>query len=492
MPEVYQVSNVEEAVDLAYKFKDEKKYSWFRGQVIDYVPHSSFYRLQLNNDTEEAIYRCELFMSWILETIELKYLLDPLRVNELEAIMQHYGIPTHYIDFTTDPGVAGFFASDTKTPPSDRNSCIYCLDIEDLLSYWNIIKELDIRKGCQIEKVNIDVINLWRLQAQSGVFLLCNYDFEIDYPLDKIIFPYSGYPSYPTKEIIYPSDKSPLELLLDQYFDREGTSLLHRKFSKDKIDIIHWEVFPNGVSPKAFKEPSKLKKLESWSNQSEAWSIYKDEDFHETTGMTKKLRLNNFKTPHELRKIVNFGIKQILRSDPTVRNRTINWIFEEIPDNINSNRIAELLSKIWNGMRSLPFSNDEISEACGNTLYLNIASDEHIPDKDKQLEIFCSLFGESMRVGFANEDLSGSYGYASIKSIVDATELIITELVNDEYQDSATDTYKTFRIIYNPQLMFEFNKFKNLFAREVIPSQISWNNSLIIYNPMKLITFGIP
>ena len=40
--------------------------------------------------------------------------------------------------------------------------------------------------------------------------------------------------------------------------------------------------------------------------------------------------------------------------------------------------------------------------------------------------------------------------------------------------------------------MFDFDKFKSLFAREVIPSQVAWGQSLIIYNPHKLTTFGIP
>ena len=76
-------------------------------------------------------------------------------------------------------------------------------------------------------KGRCDVNNLWRLQAQRGVFLFCNFNYDMDFPLDKIIFPYTGYPSYPTRKIVYPSDKSALELLLDQYVDIKRAAL-HR------------------------------------------------------------------------------------------------------------------------------------------------------------------------------------------------------------------------------------------------------------------------
>ena len=95
MPAVYKVANVEEAVDLTYKFKEEGKYNWFRGQVIDYVPHSSLFRHQKPEEYKQADFRYMLFVNWLEGIPELKYLLDPKNVHELEAIMQHYGIPTH-------------------------------------------------------------------------------------------------------------------------------------------------------------------------------------------------------------------------------------------------------------------------------------------------------------------------------------------------------------------------------------------------------------
>jgi FRG domain len=81
--------------------------------------------------------------------------------------MLHYGIPTEYIDFTTDAGVAGFFAVDTTNLPNEGKSCIFCLNMDDLMSVWDIVKDIGSRKEAKanIELVRIDVLNLWRLQV---------------------------------------------------------------------------------------------------------------------------------------------------------------------------------------------------------------------------------------------------------------------------------------------------------------------------------------
>src|SRR6266487_2857229 len=151
---VYEVANIEEAVDLANKLKDDGSYNWFRGQVRDRPPVSSLYRVQASGDSEKiekSDRRVKLFFDWVGNIPELRYLQTPEHVHDFFAIMQHYGIPTHYIDFTTDPGVAGFFAADAKNPPTEGKSCIYCLNTDDLMSLWDKLKNLDFRKGGSIE-----------------------------------------------------------------------------------------------------------------------------------------------------------------------------------------------------------------------------------------------------------------------------------------------------------------------------------------------------
>jgi len=215
--DTYNVANIEEAVELANQLKDKGRYNWFRGQVRDWKPVSSFFRILETRSPEKkdaVLERIGLFCDWLGKTPGLEYLLQPDRVNDCYAIMQHYGIPTSYIDFTTDPSVAGYFAADTTELPREGNACIYCLNTDDLLSHWKALATLGERRGAEMELVAIDVSNLWRLQAQHGLFLYCNYNWSMDYPMDRILFPYSGFPSFPTRDRIYPENKSSLEQLL--------------------------------------------------------------------------------------------------------------------------------------------------------------------------------------------------------------------------------------------------------------------------------------
>jgi len=164
VPEIYRAANIEEAVEIAVRLREEGRYNWFRGQVHDWPPYSSARRIQAADD-EKSSRRLSLFLDWVKQTPELKEPLnDPAAIA---AVAQHYGIPSNYIDFSTEPGVAGFFAADGKAPSTGEvRPCIFCLNTDDLLEVWDAVK--DFRPEAHLELVNIDVSNLWRLRLQLG------------------------------------------------------------------------------------------------------------------------------------------------------------------------------------------------------------------------------------------------------------------------------------------------------------------------------------
>ena len=493
---VYEVANVEEAVELAYKVKDEGRYNWFRGQVRDWLPVSSLQRVLASGDPEQkekSTRRVAMFFDWIGTIPELRYLQAPEHIHDFFAVMQHYAIPTHYIDFTTDPGVAGFFAADTKSPPIDGKSCIYCLDTDDLMSLWDILKDLDERKGMNIELVKIDVQNLWRLQAQKGVFLFTNYNWYIDYPMDRILFPYSGYPSYPTHERIYPEHKSPLEQLLDQYFFVE-TSTFGFENVLPHVDAIGvWKAWPEGFYAEAFINTLGLVSYESWSLEAlRPWEIDPVEDYHQTIGTPQKLQLKPQASAEEIRTSVSFDVKQIFRSDPTIRSKTVDWVFTGLPESLSQEELNNMLRSVWNGMRRLPYTDSEIADAFGSIAALLMLGFRMEATYDVQMQLFSQCFGECMRVEFENQDSSSSIGLVAQESLRRALRPDMAELLVPKYQEYVNDVHDLFRIIYNPRLMFEFNEFKSMFAREVIPAQVVLQSDLILFNPVRLKTFGLP
>lgn len=503
MPEIYEVANIEEAVELAHKFKEEGRYNWFRGQVQDWPPLSSlnrFYRTGGNEAEKKVKRRLEMFFRWMSGIKELQYLQGLEYIHDFSAILQHYGIPTHYIDFTTDPGVAGFFAADTKTPPAEGKSCIYCVETEDLMDVWDSLKGLDERKGASIELIEIDVQNLWRLQAQHGVFLYANYNWHIDYPMDRILFPYSDYPPYPTPDQIYPENKSPLEQLLDQYFSLETATYVNEEFQEffKKLQAegkparyIEWNSLPGGFYADAFIDPDSLAPTESWSSKAlEAWDSAPTEDFYQTAGPARTLKLRPGAGVEEIRRAVSFGVKQVLRSDPSIRSKTVNWSFTGLPENLSGQELNEWLRPAWNGMRRLPYTHSDIADAFGAIAALFIREYRTRHSVDAQMELFSEVLGESLEVGFNNIDGSDSRGFAVKESLRKALRPDMPALLKPEhYSDNVRDI---FRVIYNPKLMFEFEEFKNLFAREVIPAQAASRRQLLLFNPARLITFGLP
>ncbi len=501
---IYKTASVQEAVELGQELKEQGLYDWFRGQVNeDWPPMSSMGRVSSGGDKEKenrTLRRTIMFGGWLKSIPELRYILEDERGNDLIAIMQHYGIPTHYIDFTTDPGVAGFFAADTTEPPSAAQSCIYCLNSENLMSHWDTLKTLDERQGANIELVQVDVRNLWRLQAQRGVFLYANYNWHIDYPMDRIVFPYSGYPSYPTRQIIYPEDKSPLEQLLDQYFSLENTT-----FAKEQMDEliaslqaqgrnasnVTWETFAGGFYAEAFIDEKQIIPLDSWRELSE-WDVSQEEDYYQTVGRSITLSLKGHSEAKAIGKAVSFGARQVLRGDPSIRSKTVTWLFNDAPASLPADELSKTLRPLWNAMRRLPYSNGEIADALGSVAGLMAGGFRSNAARETQQEQLSNYFGGAVvYLEFSNQDGSSSRGFVVLEELRRALGRNFSELLTDERQSFA-DLPKLFRAIYNPRLMFDFTALKGLFARQLIPTQVLLKRDVLVANPAQLKTFGLP
>ncbi|SOD81672.1 FRG domain-containing protein [Spirosoma fluviale] len=500
----YSATNIEEAVELAYKLREEGKYNWFRGQTKQWPIYSSLGRVQLNGNQEEiakVLHRVELFQNWLNKIPELIYLNEPEYVNDFCAIIQHYGISTHYIDFTTDPGVAGFFAADSKSLTVGEQSSIYCLNTDDLVSHWDIVKTIRNTHGIDLELINIDVKNLWRLQAQRGVFIYCNSILENIYPLDRIIFPASKYPSFPTSEQIYPINKSPLEQLLDQYFALENysyTNDLLEKWIKDSNSkginavSVHLDSFPEGYSKEAFINSVTLT-LDSWNSTNlKAWIGYSEENFHQVSGPVFQINLKINASPEEIQSSFSYAMKQILRRDSTIRQKVVDWDFIEFPTSFSQEILKSKLRLIWNGMRRLPYDDSELANSLGALTALFISGFKSELSYDMQMKLFADHFGECMRVEFGHQDGSSARGLASFESLRKALRKDMTDLLLPEYKEITNEFSELFGIIYNPKFMFDFSEFTKLFAREIIPVQALLWDKLILYNPAQLATFGKP
>jgi hypothetical protein len=109
MATIYKASSNQEAVARAHQFLREGRYDWFRGQVSSewFVVPSLLREADLTSAEE----RLDRFYGWVRSTAGLEAIASNERV--MYAVAQHCGIPTHFVDFTTDPDVAAFFAYET-------------------------------------------------------------------------------------------------------------------------------------------------------------------------------------------------------------------------------------------------------------------------------------------------------------------------------------------------------------------------------------------
>jgi hypothetical protein len=115
-----RVDSQARAFDLAIQFQQEHRFDWFRGQTKNWPLKPSFARLD-EDRRERALEKAERFSLWAKTTPGL----EPIAANNdhLIAVAQHYGLPTSFIDFTTDPRVAAFFSTYSATP-GQSDCCI--------------------------------------------------------------------------------------------------------------------------------------------------------------------------------------------------------------------------------------------------------------------------------------------------------------------------------------------------------------------------------
>src|SRR5215475_5837798 len=181
---VVRAADIHQAVDVATRVQQMGEADWFRGQVRDWPALApTFHRLD-EPDLEAAQVRVARFERWTRSIPGLEELVADS--DKLIAVAQHYGIPTTFLDFTTEPRVAGFFAGDGDPPPPGVDSCIICLNLRQARETWDSIRSAGVQETVP-EPLEIDVSNLWRLEAQHGTFVWCPYDtLDGPYPLDRI------------------------------------------------------------------------------------------------------------------------------------------------------------------------------------------------------------------------------------------------------------------------------------------------------------------
>lgn len=488
----HEAASIEEAVEMATRFRSEGKYDWFRGQSHDWPLYPSASR-RGNGPKEQKTITDEqlLLLSWLRQTSGLSELAND--VDAVLSIAQHHGLPTSLLDFTTDPGIAGFFAA-SDGQENFETGFIYCLNTAELRRFDREMREYsaDYRVTGEIAFIQVDVPNLWRMEAQHGALLFAPSNFFDYYLIDKISFPHPSRLSFPTAKDVYPERKSPLELELDHFFDILANSRFHEEFRKvfPEAKIHNIELPPNRVEPEFFKRGT-LPKMPCWNKASiELWRSIPTERLRCSPFCEIGLDIDLRSEACELRSRVSFGISRALSLDSSLRKKAVNWVI--LPQRRLQARLRGEIDRVWNGMRFLPYEDATIADAIGLCFALHRKGFREATDEEAKV-ILSELLGDSMKVGLGDGYGTSSYGYISTADLLCAIRSDIHLRLlkrNQKYLSSAT---VLLQMCSSPDRLFMFAPFARLFGAQIVPTQIMGAESRgAFYSPARINAFGLP
>ncbi|MFA5204210.1 MAG: FRG domain-containing protein [Lentisphaeria bacterium] len=494
---IKRVKNIEEAITLTMEGKRSGQWDLFRGQIsAKWSVTSSIERLSKVEQKTE-IRQLKLFLHWAITTKGMERFI--YNKDALFAIAQHYGLKTNFIDFSEDPRIAAFFACDVKNNiEKHKESAIICLNKSDFICFWEKLRHIYANKKQNFvvpEIIRIDVENLWRLQKQKGIFLWNPINnIERYYNFDRIVFPfYVTHHILPKKEEVYPVNQSELEKMLTHFFMNkkkiEGNKVIRRLLRPDHVytiteDTKNYEIcswWPAGISVS-----------EDWRNNDD-WNVKKIE------------QLDAMLPGFSLNVDCKITLKQL--------SEAILHLFTSKAIEINRDKLFEVsiiqggyltgkrglviacVRRLWNGMRTLPYSGPEIRTALENLIEL---SNYHGHD------LFHAFGPDGACVDMcARHDGRGAYSRGTIRvstlvgacnpAFMDAAQRYLS--VDDESLGCLS-----LQLAGRPWERFTFNGLRKLMVEQLIPTQIAGQvngdgddglHTVIFFSPTEFNVFGL-
>lgn len=489
---IAKARSIEEAVELAENLKRSGSHNWFRGQTRNWLVTSSLVRLGqgLEQTVLEKIGRFEY---WVKNTPGLEYLAS--NPDAALAVAQHYGLPTNFVDFTTEPRIAGFFASNMQDG-SDELGCIICVNIEDVKDFWNDMPA----EYPPPEFLELDVPDLWRLEAQHGCFMFCPYkNFEWIYDFDRILFPNTKPLSGIGLDEVYPRRKSHLEILLDQYFMNERMIESERTMDRSKVNTVFLKAPEGGCSPDIF--PQGLPEHPSWSMTTlKPWLNLAGESFYDSrTALQFEILVDVGKSLSHIASSIHSQIFNDLMAINGVRNKLINWQIRLTDDKTLhpgfSSFVTQRLARLWDGLRRLPHSSEDISLGLGMCIAFGVALRGNFGSVDRRHwdSAAEACLNEVIELEFGAADGSYSRGYASPNELLSAVRSDIESFISPKWRGQVMrSVFSILQTSWDPRRTFDFDKLAPIFAREIAPFQVLARSDAIFYSPARLDGFGLP
>jgi len=129
-----------------------------------------------------------------------------------------------------------------------------------------------------------------------------------------------------------------------------------------------------GYRPEYFRA-GKPPPLPSWNNQEliSAWLKVEQESLEFVTRRTEPLLIDAALPLDQTASFVSAAVNRVLRSNPAMRKSLVEWRLGPTPilREVESNFLVEqALDRLWDGMRTLPYTDIQIAQAIGTCVNL--------------------------------------------------------------------------------------------------------------------------
>jgi hypothetical protein len=465
---VVRVDNVTQGVALAQELQKAGQCDWFRGQIQPHPTLSPSFNRLSEAGREAARLQISRFVDWLKDTPGVEDL--AANIDKAIAVAQHYQMPTTFLDFTSNPLIAGFFAADGSPPPEGEESCIICLNLAEAQRLWADAESIEPGTGPQA--LEIDVANLWRLESQYGRFVWCPIsDLDAIYPLDRIIFPYTG-PSVISRDAVYPLKQSPLELLLNQYFQletiRTGMSNLTSALACSGVGFRRVDAGDEPTEDDFFE--ASPPDMDSWPDFVSGWVAMPRESIAEIDSR-KSLPLTIDRAT-ELRSLAE-DLKcqaEMALGNLVQPPKSIRWNIARNETDVSSALFESTLDRLWLGMSRHPYPVEELAAAIGASLSLIIA-DRQDPEHGRAA---ARVLGDAIQVEIGGfEENVHSRGWMNGHSLRWALRDDFERYLRPEKRVQVmSDSFELLMASRRLRNSYDFDRLRTVFARELIPSQI--------------------
>lgn len=450
----YNFDSAEEAVAFCRELKTNGSANLFRGQAQDWPTISPSLLRGDEAGKENASLILEEFGEWANAVPQMSaYWEDPVQQT---AIAQHYGLPTPYLDLTTDPEIAAIFATQSSTDNYDGQAVIYCFQNDEL-------RELS---GFLLHE--IDVVNLWRLKSQKGVFVeflndantdpLRQYAIRLHFPLRQIL------PDEHRR--IYPPRKSALEIVIDQWMYRHRVTDLLSLISGTKYQLV----IKRYTYPGVFRWREVPEFEPSWINWDAGWVIQNDDEMIESLNVV----IEELSLPEGLSVVEAYGVLSSQVSKIIERYNSEGKPFEfKIVKNERAPEAlmaTTIMNWCWDGLRVHPYSEESVVRSLSSTALALLRRIEN-PDEDWEGQ----LWGETESIDIAPVGGHLDSGAVSKETLLAAFHSVHYDKLTAYARRSAyEDPLFLSGLVVDPWILFDFSRFSRMFVEEFIPSCVGW------------------